>query len=395
MNGVPDKRTVILGAFIVTDDGVLENGVLSFSGDSIDFIGTMEEYRRSPVLSEAETILEADGAWLLPGFIDIHVHGGAGHDFMDATVEAYEGITTFHAQHGTTSILATTVTASREGILGVLKAAKSYREQSKPGAYLAGVHLEGPFINRKMAGAQNPAYMLPAQPDWMEEWIRDYPDLIRIVTLAPELDGALDAVQWLRDHGIVASCGHTDATYEQIQAAADRGLQHAVHTFNAMKGLHHREPGTAGAVLSDDRISAEVIADGHHVHPGAIRVLARCKLPDKLILITDAMSAAGLGDGSYDLGGLGVTVANGVARLTEGGSLAGSTLTMMEAFRFAVAEVGLTVPEASRAASGNPARQIGLSDRTGTLAVGKRADLLLIDPELELRQVWVQGRAVK
>jgi N-acetylglucosamine-6-phosphate deacetylase len=215
-----------------------------------------------------------------------------------------------------------------------------------------------------------------------------------MMTLAPERPGALDTISWLSAHGIIAACGHTDATYDNIQAAVGHGLQHAVHTFNAMLGLHHREPGTAGAVLTDARLCAEVIADGLHVHPACIALLAQLKTQRNLVLITDAMSAAGLGDGDYSLGGLDVIVKDGAARLKQGGSLAGSTLTMIDAFRYVVRTVGLTVPQASVLASGNPARRLGLFDAAGSIAAGKRADLLRIGRDLALRQVWLRGRAL-
>lgn len=389
-----EQRVVFLGGQIVGEDGVVANGALAVEGDRIAFVGTAEEYEaREAKDRAADRIVPVprDG-WVVPGFIDIHVHGGYGHDFMDANREAYDGITRFHASHGTTTMLATTVTASKEHIEKVLAAAADYRNTGTAGARLAGVHLEGPFISPKWTGAQNPAYVVPPNIGWLKEWTETYPDTIKVVTMAPEEEGALETVHWLSSHGIVASCGHTNAGYDQIEEAVDNGLSHAVHTFNAMKGIHHREPGTAGAVLTDDRISAEVIADGHHVHPACIRMLVRCKDCGKLLLVTDAMSAAGLGDGSYDLGGLAVSVENGVCRLKEGGNLAGSTLTMIGAFRFMVREVGLSVPKASRLASANPAKRIGLDAVAGSLAEGKRADLLVLNAALDLEQVWIRGR---
>lgn len=389
------ESTVIRGARIVTPDGILENGTISFRGRDIHFIGTPEEFALSPWAREPARLIEAGGAYVLPGFVDIHVHGGYGGDFMDADVSSYERITGFHASAGgTTSILATTVTASKDAIRRVLEAADVFRRQPGSGAKLAGVHLEGPFISPKWPGAQNPAYIVPPRTDWLEEWTDVYPGLIKIMTLAPEREGASELIAWLTGNGIVASAGHTDATYEQIQTAVGFGLRHAVHTFNAMRGIHHREPGTAGAVLTDDRIMAEVIADGHHVHPACIKMLAKAKGADGLVLITDAISASGLGSGQYKLGGLAVTMADGVARLNEGGALAGSTLTMIEAFRYAVTKVGLSVAEASRAASGNPARVIGIDHETGSLTVGKRADVLLVQPDWTLSNVWVEGREV-
>lgn len=385
--------TLIRNARIVSGETTLEQGVLLIEKDRIAFVGHEEEFADWKTERQAvpDVAVDAQGGWIVPGFIDIHVHGGFGHDFMNANREAYDAITRFHARNGTTGMLATTVTASKEAIDNVLAAAHSYRAGSMPGAALLGVHLEGPFISPAFPGAQNPSFIVSPNLEWLQDWTSRYPDLIRIVTLAPEREGARKVIRFLRENGIAASCGHTNATYDEIQAGIACGLCHAVHTFNAMRAVHHREPGTAGAVLSDDRITAEVIADGHHVHPACIRALHRAKPKDGFILITDAMAASGLGNGTYDLGGLAVEVDGGVARLKEGGALAGSTLTMIDAFRYAVREVGLTVPEASRAASANPAKRLGLEAVTGTIEQGKQADVLLLTPDLALQRIWIRG----
>ena len=225
--------------------------------------------------------------------------------------------------------------------------------------------------------------------------VRAYPGLIRLQTLAPETEGACAYIERLVRHGIVAACGHTDAAYEQLRAAADHGLTHAVHTFNAMRPLHHREPGTVGAVLTDQRIMAEVIADGEHVHPAAIRLLLAAKGVDRVMLVTDAVAAAGMPDGAYELGGLPVVVERGIARLENGGSLAGSTLTMAQGFRYLAETVGVTLEEASRMASLNPARQLGIADDCGSLEPGKRADVLLFDDRLDLQRVLIGGRVIR
>lgn len=381
------ERTLIHNARVVTPEGTCDDGWLLMEDCRIEAIG-----RKEHPLPDADCMVNGQGGWVLPGFIDVHVHGGFGHDFMEADSAGLEAITRFHASHGTTAMLATTVTAPKEAIDLVLDRVAAFRLGDMPGAQLLGVHLEGPFISERWPGAQNPAHITAPQPAWLGEWTMRHPGLVRMQTLAPESDGALDYIRALVQHGIVAACGHTDALYAQVQAAVDAGLRHAVHTFNAMRGLHHREPGTVGAVLTDDRISAEVIADGHHVHAAGIRLLARAKGDSGLVLITDAISAAGLGDGDYTLGGLEVAVRSGVARLKQGGSLAGSTLTMDAALRFAVQEAGIPVASASRMASGNPARLLGVSDVTGELAAGKQADVLLLSPELELQQVWIRGR---
>lgn len=385
------NQILITNASVVTEEEVISDGEVLIEGDKIVWVGSRGS---RPELTESfsGTRVDAKKGWVVPGFIDVHVHGGFGHDFMDATQECLDGITRFHGQNGTTSMLATTVTGPHDALSRVLEAVSSYRSKETPYAQLIGVHLEGPFISHKWPGAQNPEFIVPPQKQWLQDWTQQYPGLIKMLTLAPETEGAYELIEWLKANGIVAAAGHTDATYEVIEEAVEHGLKHAVHTFNAMTGLHHRKPGTVGAVLTDDRISAEIIADGFHVHPGAIRLLTRAKQNHNLMLITDAMSAAGLGNGQYSLGGLAVTVKDGMATLTEGNSLAGSTLTMISAFRYMVNTVGISVQEASVLASGNPARMLGMDDKLGSLAAGKQADILLLTPDLDISSIWVKGK---
>lgn len=378
---------------LAAPEGVIEDGWIKLSGGRIEALGAMRGGLPEGLPDEqADIQIDGRGGWVLPGFIDIHVHGGFGHDFMDADKEGLDAITRFHARHGTTAMLATTVTAPKDALDGVLSRVKAYIQAETGYAQLLGVHLEGPFISAKYPGAQNPAHIAKPDPAWLDDWLSRFPGLIKMQTLAPETESALAYIRKLNEAGIVAACGHTDASYDQLSEAAECGLRHAVHTFNAMRPVHHREPGTVGAVLTDDRITAEVIADGHHVHPACIRLLARTKGSDRLVLITDAMSAAGLGNGDYQLGGLDVTVKDGVARLKDGDSLAGSTLTMIDAFRFAVRNAGIGVAEASRMASANPARVISAAHETGSLKAGMRADVLLLDEDLKLDGVWIGGK---
>lgn len=387
------KATLIRHARIVTLDSVIEHGYAFLKEGLILSVGTIKELDPQ-LLHHAEELIDAPGSWLMPGFIDVHVHGGDGHDFMDASMDALEGITRFHGRHGTTTMLATTMTAPRGALAKVLQSVQTFRDRGMPFAQLEGVHLEGPFINPTHSGAQNPAYIVPPQQDWLDEWTKRHPGLIRLLTLAPESEGALPLIEKLSGQGILVACGHTNATYEQIGEAVDHGLRHAVHTFNAMRGLHHREPGVVGAIMTEDAIGAEIIADGHHVHPVCIRLLMQLKRNGNLMLVTDAMSAAGLGEGDYQLGGLEVTVKDGVATLKEGGGLAGSTLTMIDAFRFMVNTVGASVQEVSRLASHNPAKALGIENRTGSITAGKQADLLLVSPDLSVDRVWVRGSVI-
>lgn len=392
MNNPEANTFTLINARIVTPGRTIASGSIAVRGGRI--LAISEGTTDTPAQAAGETI-DAGGRWALPGFIDVHVHGGGGHDFMDADADGIDAIARYHASHGTTSMLATSLTAPRERLTDMLAAADAYRKTDMPFARIVGVHLEGPFVSVKWRGAQNPAYILPPQPDWLKQWIARFPGTIKLLTLAPEHPEAAEFIRLLVANGIVPACGHTDADYAQLTAAADIGLRHSVHTYNAMTPLHHREPGTVGAVLTDDRIMAEVIADGHHVHPAAMKLLVRAKGVDRVILVTDAIGAAGMPDGVYELGGLSVALRDGVARLNNNDSnpsLAGSTLTMIGAVRNMVNKVGVTLEEASRMASANPARQLGIDGDTGTLEPGKSADLLLLDERLELDAVWIGGR---
>lgn len=385
-----NNQPELLYGSVVTPAGIIEDGALVMQDGILQYVGTAADM---PAALKKEAIQsETRSGYLLPGFIDIHVHGGNGADFMDASQDTLDRITSFHASQGTTSMLATTMTAPKDRIEHVLAEVHAYISKGSDFAQLAGVHLEGPFISPKWPGAQNPEHIATPNVSWVQEWHDSYPGLIKQLTLAPERDGALELISWLRDHDITPALGHTDASFEDVEAAVEAGLRHAVHTFNAMTPLHHRKPGVVGAVMYDQRIEAEVIADGIHVHPAAVAVLARLKRDHNLILITDAMSAAGLEDGNYTLGDLPVIVQGGVARLEDGVTLAGSTLTMIEGFRFLVQKVGLSITDASLAASLNPAMSIGIDKRTGSLEAGKHADILFLGPDLDLKSVWIQGK---
>lgn len=381
----------ITHAEVVTPKGIIHDGAVVVEEGLIAYVGSTTGMPSDSPAS-ASTI-DAGGSYVLPGFIDVHVHGGMLKDFSIPSKAAFDAITRLHCGQGTTSMLATTMTMPYDVIEKVLSEVHDYMSNDMPYAQLVGVHLEGPFISPKWPGAQNPAHIVPPNRSWLEAWNNKYPGLIKQVTFAPEREGALELIRYLRKEGIVAAAGHTDASYEEIMAAVQVGLHHAVHTFNAMTPLHHRKPGTAGAVLSTPAISAEIIADGIHVHHAAIKLLAQVKGDNNLILITDAMSAAGLGDGEYMLGDLPVIVKDNVCTLKESdNTLAGSTLTMIRGFRHLVREIGLSVERASEAASLNPAKLIRIDHLTGSVETGKQADLLLVDQELNLRNTWIKGR---
>ena len=335
-------------------------------------------------------ILDAQGLWLAPGLIDLHVHGALGCDVMDATQTALTTMARYFAQHGVTSWLPTTMSASREAIVAVLDAVAAC-PQPPDGAQHLGVHVEGPYLNSAWRGAQALAALRLPDPQEYGAWLRS--GVVRLITLAPELPGADRLIDAGRRHGIEFAVGHSGADYETVLAAAELGLRQATHTFNGMAGLHHRAPGTLGAVLDDDRILAQLIGDGLHVHPAMIRLLLRAKGTERVILISDAMRATGLGDGDFELGGQAVTVRGGAARTLDG-ALAGSTMTLDEILRRVMRHAGLSLAQALPMASAVPAAALGLAGRKGSLQPGTDADLILLDDEAQVRLTMVAGRVV-
>ncbi|MEZ4863114.1 MAG: N-acetylglucosamine-6-phosphate deacetylase [Caldilineaceae bacterium] len=337
------------------------------------------------------TQLAATGCYVLPGFIDVHVHGGAGADTMDATSEALETMTQFFAQHGVTAFLPTTITAPHGEIVTALRAVAAYKQEEAPGARILGVHVEGPYISPDYPGAQPATFIRP--PDLVEfaELIAAGP--LRMITLAPEVAGAARMIGMATQQGIVAVWGHTNATYAECVEAAAAGVTQATHTYNAMSGLHHRNPGVLGATLALDGVYAQLIADNIHVHPAAMKILARCKGAAQTILITDAMRAAGLPDGEYELGGQPVTVKAGACRLANG-ALAGSILTLDQALVNFMMATGWSLAKAWPVTSRTPARALGLGATLGELAPGYQADIVLLNERLEVEATLVGGKVV-
>ncbi|MEZ4729640.1 MAG: N-acetylglucosamine-6-phosphate deacetylase [Caldilineaceae bacterium] len=341
--------------------------------------------------SHPSAVLDATGCYVLPGFIDLHVHGGAGCDTMDATPEALAVMSHFSAHHGVTSFLATTMTASHGDILRAVTAVRQWGQQLAPGARILGLHIEGPYISLKYPGAQPADYIHPPSLSEFAELMAAGP--VRMITLAPEVAGADELIAAACRQGVTVVWGHTDATYEQCVQAAALGVTQATHTYNAMSGLHHRRPGVLGATLTLDQIYAQLIADNIHVHPAAMNVLARCKGVERILLITDAMRAAGLPEGEYELGGQPVTVTDGSCRLVDG-TLAGSILTMERALANFMAATGLTLADAWPVTSRTPAQSLGLAHQVGALAPGYQADLVLLDAQFQVVATVVEGQVV-
>jgi N-acetylglucosamine-6-phosphate deacetylase len=343
-----------------------------------------------PALDGVET-LDTRGLTLLPGFIDVHVHGALGHETMDASPDGLRAMAKFYAQHGVTSFLATTWTEPRQRIQAALETVAEMLGPQPDGATLLGAHLEGPYINADRRGAQRPEDVRRAAHDEALAFL----DLgvIRLTTVAPEFPENEWFIRECVKRGVTISVGHSAATYEQVRQAVQLGLSHATHTYNAMTGLGHREPGTLGGVLTSPEINCELIADNIHVHPAAMQILFACKGPNRVILITDAIRAGGLPDGEYRIDDRTIFVKDGAVRLPDG-TLAGSTLTMNRALRNLMNATGQPLDTLWPTSSLNAARAIHVSDRKGSLEVGKDADLVLADDDLNVHLTVAEGRIV-
>ena len=374
----------ISNARLVTVAGVIDGNLHAEAGQIV----ALGAFR----IPEGVRVVDAGNGWLLPGFIDVHVHGGVGREAMDADPDGLRQLARFYAEHGVTSFLPTTWTAPHEDIMAALETIAVVQQEGTGGAAILGAHVEGPYLNPARCGAQDSRQIRRAGRD--EALAILDTGIIRLLALAPEYPEN----HWLIDEcvrrGVTVSAAHTAATYADMQQAVALGLSQTTHTYNAMTGLHHREPGTLGAALTMDSISCELIADNVHVHPAAMNLLYRAKGPDRTLLITDAVRGAGLPEGtSYDQDGRPVVVRDGAAYL-PGDTLAGSTLTMDRALRNFIAATGAPLEVVWPTTSRTAARQLGLDGRKGSLEVGKDADLVLLDANLDVRLTVVGGQVV-
>ena len=343
--------------------------------------------------SDAEEIVLPEGAIVLPAFIDQHIHGAGGSDGMDATIADYEIIAKTVAAEGTASFLVTTMTQSVENITKAMQAVKEYREGEHDGARVVGIHLEGPFIAPAHKGAQPLEYVAAPDVETFKAYNAASGNAIKIVTLAPEIEGASELIAYLTENGIVSSIGHTGAKCADIEKAIANGASNVTHTYNAQTALHHREIGTVGSAMLFDELNCELIADTIHVSVPAMKLLVKNKPADKLSLITDAMRAKGIPDGVSELGGQVVYVKNGEARLADG-TLAGSVLRMNRAVQNVVTKVGVPFTQAVDYATINPARMLGIDGETGSIAVGKRADFTVLNENYDILYTISGGKVI-
>jgi len=372
--------TLLRAAQAVDARGTTTDAWVLIEADGIRAVGAG---RTAP---EADRMLDLGDATLLPGFVDLHVHGGAGGSHDDGA-DGIRAAVALHRRHGTTrSVLSLVANPVPDLVrsLGAIRAAMAADPT------VVGAHLEGPFLSPHAAGAHAHEHLVDPTPARIEALLEAGEGVLRQVTIAPELDGALDAIRRLVAHGVVAAVGHTTASSDLARAAFDAGATVLTHAFNAMPGIHHREPGPIMAAVADERVTLELILDGVHVDPAVAGLLFRAA-PDRVALITDAMAATGSADGRYRLGSLDVDVRTGVARLSGTDTIAGSTLTQDRALRIAVGDVGLAMPDAVAALTVVPARALGLQDRFGLLRAGSAADVVALAPDLAVSRVWAAG----
>ena len=383
-----NQLSVLSNLQVHTEKGILKNANVVIKNHSIHSIETEK-------ISHADELAFPENYHLVPGFIDLHVHGADGCDVMDASQDALRAISRALAKEGTTGFLATTMTASSMKIEEALCAVRDFMsaQLDVEGAAILGVHLEGPFLSQKKAGAQREDDFLLPSVERFAHWQKISAEVIKLVTLAPELSDSLELIRYLKQKKIIASLGHTDATYAETAAAIAAGCTHATHLFNAMRGVHQREPGAVTAALLSDQVTAELIVDGVHLHPAIVEMAYKLKGKNRIALVTDSMRAKCLQDGVYDLGGQQVEVKNNRASLADG-TLAGSVLKMSSAILKMMEFGKCSLSDAVMMAAENPAKSLGIFDRKGSIAVGKDADLVVLDDKLHVVLTMCGGRVV-
>ncbi|MEC1624086.1 N-acetylglucosamine-6-phosphate deacetylase [Bacillus mojavensis] len=379
---------LLSGINIVTENEVIKNGYVGVKDGKISAVSA-----ERPIEQYAKEIQGPRDAVLLPGMIDIHIHGGYGADTMDASFSALDTMSSRLPAEGTTSFLATTITQEHGQISQALVNArdwKSAEDSPSLGAELIGIHLEGPFVSPKRAGAQPKEWIRPSDLALFKKWQQEAGGLIKIVTLAPEEDQHFELIRYLKDESIIASMGHTDADFALLSEAFEAGASHMTHLYNAMSPFHHREPGVIGTALAHEGYVTELIADGIHSHPLAAKLAFLAKGSSKLILITDSMRAKGLKDGVYEFGGQSVTVKGKTALLPDG-TLAGSILKMNEGAQHMRAFTNCSWTDIANITSANAAKQLGIFDRKGSITEGKDADLVIVSSECEVLLTICRG----
>lgn len=381
------RRKIIYNVRAVCQDKVLSPAAVWIHDGYIEKIDTDP---LSPGQVQDAELIDGNGMLLIPGMIDVHIHGANGYDMMDGTEESIQQVSRACAASGCTSFLATSVSSTIDDLLAMIRSVKRVIG-SEEGAVIAGIHLEGPYLNQKRKGMQNEKYLRHPDMDEMKKIYQEAGNRIKMVTIAPELPGGMELIAYLEEQGAIVAIAHSDATYEEAKHAFAQGASHVTHCFNGMRPIHHRDPGLVVAAFEEEHVSVQAIVDHVHLHPAIVRMMHRLKGPHRMVLITDALQAMGLGDGIYTFGGHQVEVSGGIARLKDG-TLASSTITMNKALQLTV-ELGISLTDAVQMASTTPADILG-NHHTGRIAPGCQADLVLLDDNFDVQWTMIQGRRV-
>lgn len=379
---------IIKNVNIITPFDILYDGEILLKEGKIKKISekhSLDEYN-------IDNVIDGKGLFLAPGFIDIHNHGNSGYDVMDSTEKALDEMAKFHIKNGVTSFLGTVITSSYENMIKACKNIVQYNNKNDR-AQLLGIHLEGPFFSIEKKGAQPAIYIKDPDVEDMKKIVETSQGKMKMVSIAPEKEGALDTISYLVSEGITVAMAHSNGTFDETKSGINHGATVATHLYNGMRSFSHREPGIIGAALTDDRVYCEIIYDRIHLHDAAVKMALKIKGIDKILLVSDAMRAAGLEDGDYELGGQKVIVKKGAARL-ENGSLAGSTLNLKKAVYNMVYKLNVPIHHAIRMASLNPAKAIGVDKNKGSIEIGKDADLLLLDKDINIKASVVGGNII-
>ena len=370
----------IINAKVYTEAGIFEEKDVYTDGELI------------AEKSGDDQVLDAKGCYLIPGLTDIHFHGCVGHDFCDGTHESIEAMAVYEASQGVTTIVPATMTLGRDTLKKICEAAGSYK--SEKGAILCGINMEGPFIAMERKGAQNGDFVHKPDAEMFRELNKASGGIVKLLAIAPEVEGAKECIEELKDE-VVLSVAHTMADYEQAKEAFEHGVHHVTHLYNAMAGLSHRKPGVVGAAADDEHVEAEMICDGVHIHPATVRQTFKMFGDNRIIMISDSMEATGMPDGQYTLGGLDVKVVGRLATLVSDGAIAGSATNLMDCMRTVVKKMDLPLETAVACATINPARSLGVEEQYGSLEAGKKAHVVLLDQDLELKAVIKDGVKIR
>lgn len=389
------KRTKIINGKILTPYRIIEGGTIALEGGKIIYVG------QGDIELDNCTIIDAKGNYVSPGFIDIHTHGGGGHDFMDGTCEAFLGAAEKHGMHGTTSIVPTTLTSTNEELKQTFEAFREAKARNRKGAQFLGLHLEGPYFAMSQRGGQDPRYIRNPEKEEYEEILGLSNDIVRW-SIAPELDGAIEMGRTLKSRGILPSIAHTDAEYEQVQEAFENGYTHVTHLYSGMSGVHRRNAyrylGVVESAFLIDDMTVEIIADGCHLPPALIELIYKIKGPSRIALITDSLRGAGMPEGESISGSLKngqkVIIEDGVAKLLDRTAFAGSVATADRLVRTVSKQAGIPLLDAVKMMTSTPAEIIGVNKEKGSLSEGKDADIIIFDDDINIRMTVIRGEVV-